>query len=311
LDRIQPDIVYQRGRSHLTYVGGTWSEKNGKKFIWASNGEDSCDFWKNIKRVGRSKRSFWKKWLLYPYFLPQDVLIHKGIRRASQVINQTEHQKKQLFKNYGKMGIILPSIFESNFSGAGEPKTKLCLWAATLSPNKQPGMFIELARHCVSLQEWKFLMIGDTQDLQYWNHLVKQASVLENIDMAGSVPFDQTNTYFDRASLFVNTSIVEGISNAMIQAWLHGIPVLSLNQDPNGWITGNRLGFCAKGDLRSFLSTGYRMLQDMAILEEIGKRCAEFAKNTFASDNIIEHYIKLLEQLSKNEDLFCNELSLQ
>lgn len=61
LNSIKPDVVYQRGRSYLTYVGGAWAEKNNKYFVWGSNGEDSCDFWKNIKRVARSKRPFLEK----------------------------------------------------------------------------------------------------------------------------------------------------------------------------------------------------------------------------------------------------------
>ena len=41
LNKIQPDIVYQRGRSHLTYIATAWTKKNRKKFVWGSNGEDS------------------------------------------------------------------------------------------------------------------------------------------------------------------------------------------------------------------------------------------------------------------------------
>jgi hypothetical protein len=58
LDEIKPDVVYQRGRSYLTYVAAKWTKKNKKRFIWGSNGEDACDFWKRIKRQNKSQRAF-------------------------------------------------------------------------------------------------------------------------------------------------------------------------------------------------------------------------------------------------------------
>ena len=313
LNSIKPDVVYQRGRSYLTYVGGAWAEKNNKYFVWGSNGEDSCDFWKGILRLRKSKRPLWRKLILYPYFGIQDVLIHRGIRKANCVINQTDYQRARLLKNYGKKGIIIPSYFRLGHSNTNEKRSKHCLWVGNLSPNKQPEIFLRLAQHCKALADWKFILVGGTKDERYWSYLVKESVLSANVAMTGNVPFNQMDTYFADASLFVNTSNMEadGISNAMIQAWLHGVPVLSLNHDPNDWITGKRLGFCAKGDLKAFLSTGYRMLQDVDALEEMGKSCAEFAKNTFASDKIMDHYVEILRQLSKNENLLCNELSLQ
>jgi glycosyltransferase involved in cell wall biosynthesis len=301
LDNINPDVLYQRGRSHLTYIASRWSKKHNKKFIWGSNGEDSCDFWKGILRLNRSNRPFWKKIVLYPYFGIQDILIHKGIRNATCVVNQTEHQKAQLLRNYGKEGIVISSYFRLTDLNQKSKKEKLCIWVANLSPYKQPEIILKLAEHCISFNDWKFMIIGGTKDKNYLNNLVKEASKLSNVEMVGSVPFNQTDDYFSRASLFVSTSIIEadGISNAMIQALLNRIPILSLNHDPNDWIMKYNLGFCAKGNMEIFLSKGYSMLQDFEALTEIGRRCLEFAKNTFSSDTIIDRYIELFKGLPR------------
>lgn len=301
LNGINPDVIYQRGRSHLTFIAGRWAKKNIRAFIWGSNGEDSCDFWKGILRLKKSKRPLWRKIILYPYFWIQDMLIHKGIKDADCVVNQTDHQKARLLKNYSKEGIVIPSYFPLVNSVLTEKKEKNCLWIANLSPAKQPEVFFHLARHCMSLKDWKFILVGGTKDNEYRKSLMDTTASLSNVMMVGKVPFSETDTYFSSASLFVNTSLMEadGISNAMIQAFLNGVPILSFNHDPNDWIMKYNLGFCAKGNMETFLSKGYSMLQDFNALREMGRRCLEFAKNTFSSDTIIDRYIELFKDLPR------------
>ncbi len=299
LDQIQPDVVYQRGRSYLTYVGMKWAKKNQKKFIWGSNGEDGCDFWKHMRLLWSSKKPLWKKLILSPGGLVQDMFIHKGIRGSDNIVNQTENQKQRLFKNFHKMGLVVPSYFPVPFQ-ASEPvhKEKMVLWLANLSPKKQPELFIQLAEYCRSCSGWRFVLGGGTKDKEYLHRISALSRTLPNMEMVGPVPFEESNGYFSRASLFVNTSMMEaeGLPNAFIQAWLAGAPVLSLVHDPNGWIMKNHLGICAKGNLREFLEKGKALLMNRAEREAMGERCRDFAMTTFATDRIIDEYIRIFEE---------------
>ena len=297
LDRVQPDVLYQRGRSYLTYTAAKWAVKNGRQFVWGSNGEDSCDFWKGLRALRGSRRPLWKKIILTSYLVLNDTLIHNGIRNANHVINQTQYQKRRLFRNYGKRGIILPSYYPLSQPHCIQDRKQQCLWVANLSSNKQPEIFLKLAKHCISFKDWTFVLVGGTQDEKYWNFLVKEASALPNLIMTGAIPFEQTTLLFSKAALLINTSIVEGISNAMIEAWLHGVPVLSLNNDPNGWISKYNLGFCAKGNLESFLSHGFQILKDTKTLALTGDQCLDFAKKTFSSSYTIDRYLELFRDV--------------
>ena len=299
LNRIQPDVLYQRGRSHLTYTAAEWAKKNKAKFIWGSNGEDSCDFWKLIKRVQRSKRPLWKKLLLYPYVCVQDVLIHKGIRGASQVVNQTEHQKARLQKNYAKEGIVLPSYFLPPSEDQKRVKENIVLWLANVNPGKQPELFIRLAEYCQDCPGWKFILGGGTHNRKYWQDISSLASRLPNLKLIGSVPFNETHEYFARASLFVNTSLKEadGLPNAFIQAWLNQTPILSLNHDPNDWMKTNHLGFCAHGNLEDFLNKGKALITEPQQIESMSQNCDVFARKTFASDETINAYVRILNDV--------------
>jgi glycosyltransferase involved in cell wall biosynthesis len=116
--------------------------------------------------------------------------------------------------------------------------------------------------------------------------------------MLGAVPFDESHALYARASLFVNTSRVEadGLPNSFIQAWLHGTPVLSLHHDPNGWIEGEGLGLCARGDTRRFLAGARALLADDGLRAAMGARCARFARETFAAEETIDAYVTLFSR---------------
>ncbi len=297
LDRIRPDALYQRGRSHLTWIAAQWARTHGSPFVWGSNGEDSCTFWKHVKRLQVSRRSRLRKVALLPLAATRDLLVHSGIRRATGIVTQTRTQAESLRRNFKRDGIVLPSTFEMG-EGASGAKERTVLWLAGLSHAKQPELFLDLADHCGDLQGWKFLLGGGTRVEIYRRELESRAASLPNARLIGPVPFAGSDALYDRASLFVNTSRVDGdgLPNSFIQAWLHGTPVLSLHHDPNGWIGAEGLGLCASGDRERFLAGGRALLGDDDLRAAMGRRCARFARETFAAEETIDAYLALFSR---------------
>lgn len=295
LDGIDPDIVYQRGRSHLTHAASAWARKRGKRFVWASNGEDSCDFWKNLARVRHSRRPFWKKCLLWIYFLPLDLLIHRGIGKANAVINQTAHQNQRLRANFGKDGAILPSYFPPPAPNTAGGKEKLILWLANPGPGKRPDLFLDLAERLADEAAWRFVLGGRIPDSPYGHDLATRLAALPNAEAAGAIPFRESDVWYARASLFLNTSLPEadGLPNAYIQAWYAGAPVLSLHHDPNGWLARHGLGFCADGDEAALAAKARDFMNDPDTLAQMAARCRTFARETFGGDDVVDGYVKV------------------
>jgi len=296
LDRIRPDAIYQRGRSHLTWVAARWARTHGSRFVWGSNGEDSCDFWKHVKRIRRSRRSALRKAALYPIAAAKDLLVHRGIRDASDIVTQTGTQATSLLRNFGRDGLVLPSLFERR-GGAPGAKEPVVLWLASLSEAKQPGLFLDLAKGCADLAGWTFLLGGGASAAAY-RALEARVRELPNVKLLGPVPFEESDALYARASLFVRTSRAEGdgLPNAFIQAWLHGTPVLSLHHDPNGWIEGEGLGLCARGDPGRLLAGARALLRDGELRTAMGLRCARFARETFAKEETIDAYLALFSR---------------
>jgi glycosyltransferase involved in cell wall biosynthesis len=250
-----------------------------------------------VRHLHIARKSLGRRMLLWPYMLTQDLLIHRGIRGAHAVINQTAYQRRRLKFNFGKDGVILPSFFPPPPSAANPCKEKEVLWLANLSPGKQPEAFIRLARLCRGFTDWKFILVGGTPNQTYWETICKQSANVPNLELVGPVAFEDTGSYFARASLFVNTSqpSADGLPNAFIQAWLHATPVLSLQHDPNGWIQSNGLGFWASGNLSNLEEAIRSCLQQPDRIRAAGEICRRFAQETFASEQIIDAYLEIFE----------------
>jgi glycosyltransferase involved in cell wall biosynthesis len=293
LENISPNAVYVRGRNVLQYVAGTYSKSNNIPYVWGTNGEDSAEFWKKLKRLKKSNKSLIKKMALYPLKIFEDWYINEGMKMADEVINQSTHQQEETKRLLGKDGIILSSYF--NILHEDVAKSNQVLWLATLSKNKQPEKFIELVKR-VDLKTWK-AVLGGGSSLKNYQEKVFKMSELANIQCLGSVPFQDSFKFYNESKIYVNTSRPDsdGLPNAYIQSWLSGTIVLSLNHNPNNWMETHNIGYCSNGDLNKLILKVQELIDNPHLLSEMSNNSKLFAKQQFSNDAIIDSYVKLFQ----------------
>jgi glycosyltransferase involved in cell wall biosynthesis len=156
------------------------------------------------------------------------ILYRWGMHRAGKIIVQNLIQQDQSFRNYGRQGDVIPTLYAEVETYKARPSGSV-LWVGTLKPIKRADFFIELARR---RPDQAFVMVGgpdisDGPDHAYFNRMRESAMIVKNLRFAGYVPFREVGRVFEVASLFANTSDSEGFQNTFIQAWIRGIPSLS------------------------------------------------------------------------------------
>ena len=250
---IAPDIVVQRMTSFLTGVIGYYCKKNTKKFVWICTDDTIPVKWlfsRNQIRVNRAENvNLLKASLFLSNAFIYDISRHSGMKRIDYPFTQNDVQRQLLMQAYNLDSYHMISGHHPPLKPGLPSKDKLSgaivLWVANLAQSKRPENFVELARLGKG-SGLRFVMIGSRGDPDYLKALFKDQP--GNLEWLGQLPFEETLTWFDRAAFFVNTSIPEGegFPNTYIQAWLRGVPVISLAVDPDNVIEENSLGFLAK-----------------------------------------------------------------
>jgi len=85
----------------------------------------------------------------------------------------------------------------------------------------------------------------------------------------------------------VNTSeaMSEGFPNTFIQAWARGVPVLSLDVNPDALLDGERLGVFCDGSIDQMQAHLGDLLKSEIRREQIGHSARQFAQSTFGLVN--------------------------
>ena len=249
LQKINPDVVLQRMTSNVTYIIGEYCRLNHKIFHWfCTDNEVAYKNWHLKKFNQRFKFTFRNGLKFLIFYLNARILDFyrdRGMRAVNVAWSQNNFQKERLLQD-SKLethtmisGHPLPQTLvnsEENFN------QQTVLWCANLGIHKRPELFIELATQ-MQHTNLKFVIVGGHSNQAYVDQLfLNQPS---NLTTYGKCSFDEALSFFDSSSVFINTSNAggDGFPNTFIQAWLRGVPTLTLGFDPDSVVVKNELGY--------------------------------------------------------------------
>ena len=241
---------------------------------------------------------------------PMSSLYRYGIGKADAVIVQTEMQGRLMLENFGREtvlirnGITIPS---DEPAPAGECASPLdagarrspvdnrgFLWVGRFQPTKRPDLFLDLAR---ALPEVRFTMIGGyAGDEKYAARVTEAAAKLANVTHIPFVPPAEIEAYYRRARALINTSSLEGFPNTYLHAWVYGVPVITLEIDPDHIVSKNRIGIVA-GTFEGLVEAVKGMRVNESMRSEISARASRYVKENHDIKNRGDDYIRLFERV--------------
>jgi glycosyltransferase involved in cell wall biosynthesis len=182
-----------------------------------------------------------------------------GLKHTDLIIAQNAEHQRALTKNYGLSSEVKKNIFPVTPRPANVTKRTI-LWVSNCQPLKQPELFVSLAARFPQ-EAFQIILPEHSHHADYYQQTLKLIRQQPNLEYIGKVPPDKIDVYYQQAKLFVNTSTYEGFPNTFLQALNAGTPILSLNVDPDSFLTKYQCGFCAHGDLK-VLENNLRELLD-------------------------------------------------
>jgi glycosyltransferase involved in cell wall biosynthesis len=214
-----------------------------------------------------------------------------SLRHADKVLVQNDADNKNLSSTLGISSIAIPN--GHILSPIIKNSRDYVLWVGRSTKVKRPELFIDLAE---STPDEKFVMVCQrgTGDNDYEN-IVSRAKQVKNLEFIERVPFNEIDSFFQRAKVLVNTSDTEGFPNTFIQACKCGTPILSLNVNPDGFLDSYKCGLCAKGDWNSFKNMLAKLLGLDSV--EFGKNARLYVEQHHNIAKIIDSYKEIFYNL--------------
>lgn len=167
-------------------------------------------------------------------------------------------------------------------------------WVANLKARKRPEELAPLAgvlaEHGVDL-----LVAGALQDARYRSLTVPDQE-LPGLHPLGALPPAEAAGLIAGARCLAVTARPEGLNNAMIQAWWHGVPTVSLDDDPDGAAAAHGVGVVTGADTAAFRSAVVAQATRPDVRDAASELVRAYARDRFDLDGNVAALEALLEE---------------
>lgn len=169
------------------------------------------------------------------------------------------------------------------------------IWVNNLKPWKRPGIFIEIAKR---LPQYEFVMVGRMPNGRTGSKINQRIdSAPKNFNYVGPKSFEQVNDLIRNSDLLVYTSLpIEGFGNSFLQAWLRGVPTLSLSYELDGILEREGVGRCSK-DFSVLVSDIDELMSNSSMRQEMGKRARDYAVRNHGAETMVSNFETLFEEI--------------
>lgn len=225
--RADADVYYQNCGEYVTGQVALWCRRNGRKFVYSVASDPDCDA--DLPEM---------------HTIRERVLYRYGLRHADRVIAQTRRQQEMLRQGFCRESEVIPMPCPGPTNGEYvapslvDGARKRILWIGRVCEVKRPDRLIALAKACPELV---FDLVGPYEGSEDAAAVVARARDVANIQVHGPAARDEVPGFYQRASCMVCTSAFEGFPNTFLEAWSHGLPIVS-TFDPDDLIATRNLG---------------------------------------------------------------------
>jgi glycosyltransferase involved in cell wall biosynthesis len=223
-----------------------------------------------------------------------------GVRLADAVVIQSEDQRALALHAFPSLRRVvqIPSLVEATpLHGAGPcTRSDFFLWFGRSVPQKQPLQYVELAR---AIPEARFAMVPvpDGQDQRLLEAVRAAGHETPNLEVLDPVPHAQLTELIARSAAVVNTSTHEGMPNAFLEAWSRGVPVLTLEFDPDDVVARQGLGIAAGGSWDGFVAGAYKLWSSRSDRDEIADHVRAHVADVHSADAVAARWDLLIDDL--------------
>jgi glycosyltransferase involved in cell wall biosynthesis len=223
-----------------------------------------------------------------------------GIQLADTVVVQSEDQRALARRHFPRLRRVvrIPSfaVVDDAVTAGSNPSPDAFLWFGRCVPQKRPLQYVELAR---TLPEARFLMIPAPIKAAgpLFDRLQREAADVPNLELLELRPHAELQELVARCVAVVNTSTLEGMPNAFLEAWARGVPVLTLEFDPDRIVECARLGSAARGSWERFVRGARELWEGRSERAELATRVRAHVAEEHSTAAVAARWSALVDEL--------------
>jgi glycosyltransferase involved in cell wall biosynthesis len=220
-----------------------------------------------------------------------------GVQHARVVVIQSEEQRPLALDRYPSLRRIvrIPSFVEPPAVGHEAPGEAF-LWFSRCVEQKRPLSYVDLAR-AIPGARFRMIPVPEGRDPTLIDDVRRAAAALQNLEVLEPLPHAHLAELVARSVAVVNTSTLEGVPNAFLEAWAAGVPVLTLEFDPDGVVERKRLGVAAKGSWDAFVAGARELWETRADLAAVSRRARDHVQTEHAPEIVGAQWAELIDGL--------------
>jgi glycosyltransferase involved in cell wall biosynthesis len=267
------DLYYQNGSECTTGQVALWCQRHRKPFVFSLASDADCD--PALPELSQHER----------------MLYRLGLRKADRRVAQTATQANRLREEFAVDSVVIPMPCPEPPAENAQPPSptgRRVLWVGRICQVKRPDRLVDLAVLCPELA---FDLVGPFLEEDSSNAVRARADGVPNLTLHGGIPRERVHGFYDRACLLCCTSEYEGFPNTFLEAWSHGLPVVS-TFDPDGVIAKHNLGIVA-GNIREMQAPIRSLLDSPARYQEISNNARRYFVENHKADSVLPRFESL------------------
>jgi glycosyltransferase involved in cell wall biosynthesis len=228
------------------------------------------------------------------------------MKLADVVVANSQFMKKALLSyglDPGKIevipnGVDMNIIQERNLESS-QPLSLITVGRLTkgmFGDKQQDTLIRAFARFLMAHPNSRLRIVGSGPQREYLSRLASDLGITNQMVMTGKVPAEQVVNYLSDSDIFVFPSAFEGMSNALLEAVLSGVPVVASDIEPNQELLNEVNGsiLFSPGSVDGLLKGLEEAANDLPARKRLAGESALKLRKTYSVGGVIDSYTKLL-----------------
>lgn len=287
---MKPDVVCCFGNNPTSAEVIADCYRDGIKTVLciASDDDLSSDYRPGDRRLNDYGTPRWMAWY--------------AVSTADYVMVQSERQRRLLAENFNRTGTLIHNPVsvpaDARQHWPHREAREFVLWIGRSDTfHKRPLLVLDLARACPHI---KFMMVVNKTNPSVFETLQRDRP--PNVTIIERVPHHEIWEYYRRARMLISTSAYEGFPNTFLQAAVAGVPVVSLNVDPEDILVKKGCGVFAGGDFELFVQAVGALWSDNALADRYAEAFFNYVVDNHGLERQMLRFEALLGQAVTTQD---------